>query len=742
MRLASVFSTEALASASARRPWRTVGAWITVFALSIVAIAALLGDGLSTDDAPTNNPESERAIAAQIQAFPPDPDMVGTDIVIVRSDRHTVDSPEFESFVRALVVESDVPALSRARTYLDGDASLVSGNRHATIVPLGIPDESEAEAVIEVVQQADEDAAFSVSVTGDQTLDYDFNLLSQEDLEKGELQFGLPAALIILLLVFGAVVAGFIPLLMAIVSIVVALGLTALLAQPFELSIFIVNMLTGMGLALGIDYSLFVVSRYREERGRGREPLDAITASGLTASRAVLFSGTAFVVAMFGMLLVPSSIMRSLAVGAILVGIVSVVAALTLLPALIGLLGDRINSLRIPVVGRRTLASAGSEGRFWGAIVRNVLRRPVLSLVVSLGALVALALPILAMNVGTSGVSALPDRFSSKQGFVALERDFPEATTDPVEIVVTSGSSDSSRSEASAALDRLRTTLAADSRFGAGEIRRSEDADVAVLSVPVGGDASSSQAVAAVLELRDDLVPQAFEETDAEVLVGGTTSENIDYFNSVIDPAPLVIAFVLVLTFLLLTVVFRSVVVAATTVALNLLSVGAAYGLLVLVFQYGIGADLLGFQETDTIEAWVPLFLFSVLFGLSMDYQVFLLSRIRERFDETRDTTDAVTFGVGSTARIITGAALIIVAVFSGFARGDLIMFQQMGFGVAVALLIDATIIRSVLLPSAMHLLGRWNWYLPSWLEWLPRLQVEGEKQGWSTPDPGQSRPA
>ena len=220
--------------------------------------------------------------------------------------------------------------------------------------------------------------------------------------------------------------------------------------------------------------------------------------------------------------------------------------------------------------------------------------------------------------------------------------------------------------------------------------------------------------------------PETFDGTGAEVLVGGTTSENIDYFSSVIDPAPLVIAFVLVLTFLFLTVVFRSVVVAATAVALNLLSVGAAYGLLVLVFQYGIGAGIFGFEETDTIEAWVPLFLFSVLFGLSMDYQVFLLSRIRERYDETGDTTDAVTFGVGSTARIITGAALIIVAVFSGFARGDLIMFQQMGFGVAVALLIDATIIRSVLLPSAMGLLGRWNWYLPSWLEWLPRLQVEG----------------
>jgi len=727
MRLSAVLSTGRLASASARHPWRAVGAWIAVFALAVVAIVTLLGDGLSTDDAPTNNPESEQAIAAQIQAFPPDPTrMPRSDIVVIRSDRHTVDSPEFESFVRTLVVESDVLALSRADTYLDGDASLVSGDRHATIVPLGIHDEDEAEAVIETVEQADEEAAFSVAVTGEQTLDYDFNLLSQEDLEKGELQFGLPAALIILLLVFGAVVAGLIPLLMAIASIVVALGMTALLAQPFELSIFIVNMLTGMGLALGIDYSLFVVSRYREERGRGREQLDAIAASGLTASRAVLFSGTAFVVAMFGMLLVPSSIMRSLAVGAILVGVVSVAAALTLLPALLGLLGDRINSLRIPIVGRRTLASAGAEGRFWGAIVRSVLRRPVLSLALSLGVLVAMALPILAMNVGTSGVSALPDRFSSKRGFVALERDFPEATTDPVEIVVSGGASGAAVSEA---LAGLRSTLAADPRFGGGEIRRSEDGEVAVLSVPVVGDASSSEAVAAVQELRGELVPQAFEGTDAEVLVGGTTSENIDYFDSVIDPAPLVIAFVLVLTFLLLTVVFRSVVIAGTAVALNLLSVGAAYGLLVLVFQYGVGAELLGFQETDTIEAWVPLFLFSVLFGLSMDYQVFLLSRIRERYDETRDTTDAVTFGVASTARIITGAALIIVAVFSGFARGDLIMFQQMGFGVAVALLIDATIIRSVVLPSAMRLLGDWNWYLPRWLEWLPRLQVEGPSQ-------------
>jgi uncharacterized membrane protein YdfJ with MMPL/SSD domain len=716
-------STQTLAAVSARHPWRVIGSWFVVTVLAVAAIATLLGGSLTTEGAPTNNPESERAEDARFRAFPPSPETAVSDILVIRSEQYSIGSPRFEAFVRSFVEESEIPALDGARTYLDDTSgSLVSDDRHATIVPVALVDEDETEALVERVE-ANTDNAFAVSVTGDETLDHDFNLLSQEDLEKGELQFGLPAALIILLLVFGAVVAGLVPLVMAIVSIVVALGLTALVAQQFELSVFVVNMLTGMGLALGIDYSLFVVSRYREERGRGHSELGAIEAAGATASRAVLFSGTVFVVAMFGMLLVPNSIMRSLAVGAILVGIVSVIAALTLLPAVLGLLRDRVDSLRIPIVGRRSLEASNPEGRFWGAVVRRVLRRPALSLALSAGLLVALALPVLGMNVGTSGVSSLPDRFVSKQGFEALERDFPGTTTDPAEIVVTNASGD----DVQRALGELRSTLAADSRFGEGELVRSADGEAALLSVPVVGDPTTTQAIEAVRELRTEVVPASFDETDAEVLVGGSTSENIDYFDSVIDPAPYVIAFVLLLTFVLLTVVFRSVVVAATAVALNLLSVGAAYGLLVLVFQEGVGADLLGFQTTDTIEAWVPLFLFSVLFGLSMDYQVFLLSRIRERYDESGNTTDAVTFGVGSTARIITGAALIIVAVFAGFARGDLIMFQQMGFGVAVALLIDATIIRSVLLPSVMKLLGETNWYLPSWLEWLPRLRVEGE---------------
>jgi uncharacterized membrane protein YdfJ with MMPL/SSD domain len=609
------------------------------------------------------------------------------------------------------------------RTYLDArDLSLVTNDRHATMVQFSKASDDGIDEIVDTVERADASAAFAVSITGQKTLDRDLNELSQSDLQHGEVQFGLPAALIILLLVFGTVVAGLVPLLITLPSIVVALGVVAVLAHAFSLSVFVINMLTGMGLALAIDYALFVVSRFREERGREREKLDAIAASATTANRAVVFSGTTFVIAMFGMLIVPSSIMRSLAVGAIVVGIVSVVASATLLPALLGLLGDRVDALRIPLVGMRSLEAANPEGRVWSAIIRRVLRRPGLSLALSVGLLLAAASPIFGMRIGTSGVTALPDRFESKQGFAALQRDFPRATSDPVEIVVAESAS---QPAAKQALGQLRTRLAADPRFGGGEIERSPDGGVALLTVPVRGDPAGDDAVGAVRDLRSTIVPATFADTNTHVLVGGTTSEDIDYFDSVIGPAPWVIALVLALTLVFLTVVFRSLVVAGTAVMLNLLSVGAAYGLLVLVFEHGVGAGLFGFEQVNTIEAWVPLFLFSVLFGLSMDYQVFLLSRIRERFDERGDTTDAVTFGVASTARIITGAALIIVAVFAGFARGELIMFQQMGFGVAAALLIDATIIRSVVLPSAMTLLGDWNWYLPRWLTWLPRLQVE-----------------
>jgi uncharacterized membrane protein YdfJ with MMPL/SSD domain len=723
--------TERLARACGGHPWRTIVAWVGAIVLAVAAAAVFLPGNLTSTGHVTGNPESKQAEDLVFGHFPPDPN-AADELVVVRSPTRTVDDPAFKRFVAELYRQGQATnVVYRARSYLNGSPRLVSADRHAALVE--IQRQRDVDALLPVIAHNDGRDGFQVTITGSGTLDHDFNDLSQHDLKSGELQVGLPAALVVLVLVFGAVVAGLVPLLMAIVAILVAIGLSAFVADAFTLSIFVINMITGMGLALGIDYSLFVVSRYREERGRGRERLDAIAASGATASRAVLFSGSVFVIALTGMFLVPSNVMRSLAVGAILVGIVSVLAALTLLPALLGLLGDQVNALRVPLVGRSVGHYEAQEGRFWGAIVHGVMRRPVTSLVAAVVLLLAAAFPVLSLHLGANGISTLPNRLASKQGYEAVARSFPRASAAPV-LVAIEGNVTSPG--ARAAIARLRSRIVADRAFGGrGDVRISSDRDLAALIVPLRGDKTSDAALGAVRRLRHTLIPQTLGAANLHAVVGGDTADNVDFIDAVHHWMPYVFAFVLGLSLVLLTIVFRSLVVAATAIVLNLLSVGAAYGLLVLVFQKGYAHSWLGFQQVDVIEAWVPLFLFSVLFGLSMDYQVFLLSRIKERHDQTGSTNDALSYGVGSTARIITGAALIIVAVFLGFAMGDLVMFQQMGFGIAVALLIDATIIRSVLLPAAMTLLGRWNWYLPRWLDWLPRLDIEAPPEAAPVPE-------
>jgi putative drug exporter of the RND superfamily len=697
--------------------------------LSVGVIAALLGDALTTDSEVTNDPESERAYAV-LEERQPTSEREINEIVVVRSETLTVEDPAFRRKVEsvAAAIENTGAAAAVDTFYETSDTELVSRDRHATVVLVGMgPDAEETiPDVVDAVQAADGEA-FDVAITGEFTADEDLNRLSQDDLREGELQFGLPAALIVLLLVFGAVVAGLVPLLLAVVSIIVALALTALIGQAFELSLFVVNMLTGMGLALGIDYSLFVVSRYREERAGGREKSEAIAGSGATASRAVLFSGMAFVLAMLGMVLVPDTILRSLAVGAILVGGVSVVAALTLLPAVLGLLGDRVNSLRIPLLGRSAERGTATEGRVWSAVARGVMRRPVISLVLSVVLLLAAAAPVLDLKTGFAGIRTFPDRLPSKQGFIVLQEEFGVGTTDSVQIVV---DGDVGNPSVVAAIERLEQALRSESALRQPSVDEFPERRLALVEALVVGDSRDQRAIDAVEQLRDEIVPRAFAGVEADVLVTGETAEIVDYFAMVERWLPIVFAFVLGLSFILLTIAFRSLVVPLKAILLNLLSVGAAYGLIVLVFQKGIGNELFGFQQVDTVEAWLPLFLFSVLFGLSMDYHVFLLSRIRERYLRTRDNSGAVLHAVGSTARLITGAALIIIAVFAGFAAGDLVMFQQMGFGVAVALLLDATIVRSVLVPASMKLLGEWNWYLPRWLEWLPDFHVEGARAG------------
>ena len=355
------------------------------------------------------------------------------------------------------------------------------------------------------------------------------------------------------------------------------------------------------------------------------------------------------------------------------------------------------------------------------------MRRPAISLAIGVGVLLVLAAPLLGMKTGVSGVSSLPDNFESKRAFEVLSSKFSGGLVSPVQIVV---DGQAASPQVQAAVQRLKTELSTDKAFGPVQQQANQAGDLTLLQVPVAGSSTGNLALEKVRQLRSTYVPQAFGNgqggSATKVYVTGETAGNVDYMDIVNTYFPWVITIVLALSFVLLMLAFRSVVVPATAIVMNLLSVGAAYGLITLVSQHGIGASVLGFQQVPTIEQWVPLFLFSVLFGLSMDYQVFLLSRIKEEYDRTGDNRAAVSTGIGKTAGIITGAALIMVAVFAGFASGDLVMFQQMGFGLAVAVLLDAFLVRTLLVPSAMAILGRWNWYLPSWLSWLPRLSIEG----------------
>jgi len=716
-------------------PWRVVAAWVVILVASIVVIGALLGGALNNDQATTNDPESMQAFDLMDRHLE---QRAGVDeVLVIRSEEHEVASPEFQAFLAPLVERAPKIGVAVATAPAPGEADAapeappVSDDGHAMLVPLTITADDKlaaAERLIDAVHESDRDPDFAVDVTGNHTLDVDFTELSERDLREGELYVGLPVALAVLLLVFGTLVGALLPVIVAVVAIVCALALTALIGQAWEINLFVVNMISGMGLALGIDYSLFVLSRYREERGQGSDRDAAIRTTGATASRAVLFSGLTFVVALLGMLLVPTTIMRSLALGAILVGITAVLAALTLLPAVLRLLGDRVDSLPIPFIGRRSSHPRSGEHGFWAALVRRVMRRPILwggSVTVLL---VAAAIPMLGMETGGNGISTLPEDLTSRQGYEALRSNFPEQSSEPARIVV-HGADGIDDAQLDAFVGDLTERLDDAGGFGVPVLtQRSEDGELALLEVPVGADALAVDSVERVRALRDEYAVGALEAAggdDLRVLVTGETALNIDYFDVMSEWLPIVLAFVLGLSFLILLVVFRSLAVPIVAIVLNLLSVGATYGVLVLVFQEGIGADLLGVQQVDVMDAWVPLFLFSVLFGLSMDYHMLLMTRIRERWLQDGDTRGAVAWAIGSTGRLITGAALIIVAVFVGFTVGDLVMFQQMGLGIAVALLIDATLVRGVLLPAAMALLGDHNWYLPKWLQRLPEVQVE-----------------
>ncbi len=736
--------TESLARFSARRPLLIIAIW---------AVLALIAGGLAVDAemAPGPKPltdildkatttefrlgssaESERAdrlLENRLRGPRPT-----SEVLIVQSESRTVDGEGFREKVDA--VYADIASLGAGIVtplpgyYQTNDPSLVSADQGTILLPLVMTGSFEAAVenvadVLRVVEEADGKDGFRVLLVGDASTAHDNNELAENDLRRGE-RTGLPVALIILVVLFGTIAAALLPIGLSLAAIIVALGITALIGQAFDLIFFVTLMIIMIGLAVGIDYSLVIISRYREELARGLDKYAAIERTGAAAGRTVLFSGVTVVIALCGILIVPFSFFQSLALGAILVVLVAMAATLTLLPANLAILGPRINHLPIPFFGKGRIRPSESSGHgFWELITRVVTRHPIISIIVIGAPMIAATVFYFQIQTGINGIDAFPEGTQTREAFFVMEEKFSFGLVNPTDIVI-DGDIDSPPVQQ--AITKLQASLAAHPglQVAPGPIVN-DSGDLALLTVVVPGEPRSQAAVDVVESIRGQYVPAAFDGVDAEAFVGGVTAEATDVFSIVRQYTPIVFAFVLGFSFLVLMLVFRSIVIPIKAVIMNLLSVGTAYGLMVLVFQKG-GADLLGFQHAEVIDVWIPLFLFAILFGLSMDYHVFLLSRIRERYDQTGDNAEAVAYGLRSTAGLITGAALIMVAVFGSFATGKTIINQQVGFGLAVAVLLDATLVRSVLVPASMEMLGKWNWYLPSWLSWLPDLRVEPQE--------------
>ena len=772
--------TGRLSAVSARHPWKVIGIWV-VATVALMVSSGIVGGVFTTDISFTDNPESQtaRELLREWQGEPL------FESLVISSEKYPVQSPEFKKFVTDITAAlrkhpdkidpaqtSNVYELAAVQP--GAEVALISKDGHTTLVNarvLGDVDTAIASVATldEAVAPFRTDKDFVILRGGFISANEAFVTASEEDLKA--VQYVLPVALVILIVVFGAVVAALAPVILGIIAIMLTIASVTLISQISPLSFFVTNIVTMIGLAVGIDYALFTMARYREQRHAGFDVTQSIAIAGDTASRAVVFSGATVVIALTGLILVPNTIFIAFGIGASIVVVFAVLATLTLLPASLRLLGDRIDGVHpaqwqrlaalacgvgvvaVPGPARGVLAIAtfaiifvpaiirkvtrrgaaptntatmpvDADTGFWAGTARFVMKNAVVMVIGSAALLLVLAIPYTRIHLGASGPSSLPEKYEVRQAFTILNEKFVSGFLAPTDIVIQA--TDVKAPAVQAAILKFQQNVSQDA-----EIRLSrppvlsEDGKLAALAVALTGDLASTQAQDQVRRLRNEIVPAAFNGSGATIYVGGTTAINMDLFDQVGQYTPIVFAYVLGLSFILLMLVFRSIVVPIKSIIMNLLSVGASYGVLIAVFQWGWAPDFLGFGKVDAIEAWLPLMMFTILFGLSMDYHVFLISRIRERFDETHQNTESVAFGLRSTANIITGAAAIMVAVFGGFALGDLVMFQQMGLGLAVAVFLDATIVRTVLVPATMRLLGDANWYLPTWLHWLPDLRVE-----------------
>jgi len=700
---------------STRHPWQAIGAW-----LAFVAVAVALGIATGTESL-ENGAVGESARGYSLldakQLWP-----APREIAYLHSDSLRASQPAFRAAIGDVVRRLDTEDVGVTSPSSPGGGRLVADGGHSALVvaTLGYVD---ASAVRErILSAAPRHPAITIEETGDITASDARDHVVNDDLHRAEL-LSVPVTLIVLLFAFGALVAAIVPVILALTAVVATFGLLGPLSQAFPVQDSVKTVILLLGMAVGVDYALFYVIRSREERRRGRTSHEALETTARTSGRTVIVSGTTVAIAMAGMFLIGAKIFNSLAAATIAVVACAVVGSVTVLPAVLELLGPRIDRGRIPYLPHLRTDTSGS--RFWPAVVDRVLRRPVVSCVVATAVLVALAVPALRLHVAKPSDEALaPQNVPALRAFADIRRDFPGAS-EPARVVATVPAGDESALRLQMARLRRRA-------FGSGlahppaELTTSSDGTGAALALPLSGAGDNGASRRAIAILRDQLVPQTIGRIRrATTAVTGETAEDVDFTHQMKHGMPYVIAFVLALAFLLLLVAFRSIVVPLKAIVLNLLSVAAAYGVLVLVFQHHWAEPLLGFTSNGSIISWLPLFLFVVLFGLSMDYHVFILSRVREAVDGGMRTDDAVRYGITVTAGVVTSAALVMVCVFGLFGTLSSLELKEAGVGLAAAVLIDATIIRAVLLPASMKLLGEWNWYLPRLLERLPRAGVE-----------------
>jgi RND superfamily putative drug exporter len=691
---------------SARHKKRAILGW-----LAFVAIALVLGSAVGTNtikDEDQGAGEAARADRIINESF----SSSAEESVLIQTKGR--DRAALQSGVRD--VQS---ALGRFDTVRLEREVVYSQDGRSALVKFELPGDDEVahEKQIEPIMAALGKTAgrhdgLTVGQFGDASASKALNERFEEDFQKAE-SLSVPVTLIILVFAFGALVAAGLPVLLALSAVGAAIGLTGLVSQVMPVDENISSVILLIGMAVGVDYSLFYLRREREEREKGADALSAIDAAAATSGRAVLVSGLTVMIAMAGMFLTGHGTFMSFAVGTMLVVAVAMIGSLTVLPAMLAALGPKVDKGRVPFM--RRLRRADGESRMWNAVLDRVLRRPGVALVAASAVLIALAIPAFGMKTANSGADDLPRDLEVMQVYDRMQAAFPGGQI-PAEVAV-KAEDVTAPAVRSAIADLQRQALATGTMEKPTNLAVSPDRTVALLSIPVRGTGTDATSESALASLREDIIPRTVERAPGvdDVAVAGMTAGSKDFNDLMKSTAPLVFAFVLSLAFLLLLVTFRSIVIPAKAIVLNLLSVAAAYGVLVLVFQEGIGAELLGVDESSqgAITSWLPMFLFVILFGLSMDYHVFILSRIREAFDRGMSTEDAVAHGIKSTAGVVTSAAIVMVAVFAIFGTLSFIDMKQMGVGLAAAVLIDATIVRAVLLPAAMKLLGDWNWYLP-----------------------------